>query len=89
MLTRILIVDDEWTTRLALSEMLAAAGYCVAGEAENGREAIEMTVELEPDLVFMDIVLPGDIDGISAAEKIKAFRNPHRLHQRAWRSGVH
>ncbi|MCP4576693.1 MAG: response regulator [Deltaproteobacteria bacterium] len=71
-MARILIVDDEWTMRFALHEMLSAAGYSVAGEAETGRQAVEMAGELQPDLILMDIVMPGDMDGISAAEEIKA-----------------
>ena len=71
----ILIVDDEWTTRLELDEMLTSAGYQVAGKAETGQQAVEMAAELAPDLILMDIVMPGDMDGISAAEKIKADSN--------------
>ena len=70
-MARILIVDDEWTTRLELHEMLSNAGYSIAGEAETGRQAVEMAGELQPDLILMDIVMPGDMDGISAAEAIK------------------
>jgi len=68
---KILIVDDEFTTRLLLNEILSSEGCHVVGEAENGPQAVAMTVELEPDLILMDIVMPGDMDGISAAEKIK------------------
>ena len=71
----ILIVDDEWTTRVELDEMLTSAGYQVAGKAETGQQAVEMAAELTPDLILMDIVMPGDMDGISAAEKIKADSN--------------
>ena len=71
----ILIVDDELTTRLELDEMLTAAGYHVAGGAETGRQAVEMAGELAPDLILMDIVMPGRLDGISAAEIIKADSN--------------
>ena len=74
-MARILIVDDEWTTRLQLTEMLSAAGYSVAGEAETGRQAVEMAGKLQPDLILMDIVMPGDMDGISAAEIIKGDSN--------------
>ena len=71
----ILIVDDELTTRLELDEMLTSAGYQVAGEAETGQQAVEMAEELAPDLILMDIVMPGELDGISAAEIIKADSN--------------
>ena len=71
----ILIVDDEWTTRVELDEMLTSAGYQVAGKAETGHQAVELAAELAPDLILMDIVMPGDMDGISAAEIIKADSN--------------
>ncbi len=70
-MTEILIVDDEWTTRLELDEMLQAAGYGVAGLAENGRQAVQMAEELSPDLILMDIVMPGDMNGIAAAREIR------------------
>ena len=68
---RILIVDDDVSTRLLLKTMLSSSGYLVVGEAETGRQAILMALDLSPDLILMDIVMPGDMDGISAAEKIK------------------
>ena len=45
--------------------------YTVLGTAENGEQAFEMAKALNPDLILMDIVMPGDMDGISAAEKIR------------------
>jgi len=69
---RILIADDEWLTRTEVAEMLTALGYEVAGQAESGQEAVDMAREQKPDLIIMDVVLPGEMDGIAAAEKIKA-----------------
>jgi two-component system, cell cycle sensor histidine kinase and response regulator CckA len=71
-MTRILIVDDEWLTRTEIAEMLAAQGYDVAGQASSGRQAVDMARELMPDLILMDVVLPGEMDGIGAAETIHA-----------------
>jgi len=71
-MAKILIVDDELTTRMELQEVLSSLGYDVVGEAETGEEALQMARELKPDLIIMDIVMPGEMDGISAAEKIKA-----------------
>ena len=68
---RILIVDDEAPARMVLNAMLSSSGYQVVGEAKTGRQAVEMALDLYPDLVLMDVVMPGDMDGISAAEKIK------------------
>jgi two-component system LytT family response regulator len=57
---RVLIVDDEAPTRVRLRQMLAAhQDIEVAGEAGSGVEAIEMTAELHPDLILLDIQMPG------------------------------
>ena len=69
---KILIVDDEWLTRLEIEEMLMALAYEVAGQAETGAEAIDMTRNLEPDLIIMDVEMPGEMNGIDAARVIKA-----------------
>ena len=67
--TRILIAEDETLIRLDLAEMLREAGYEVVAEAKNGQEAIELALELKPDLAILDVKMP-ILDGISAAEKI-------------------
>jgi len=64
---RILVAEDEALIRLDLAEMLGEAGYDVVGQAANGDQAIELARELTPDLVIMDVKMPG-MDGISAAE---------------------
>ena len=69
---KILIVDDEWLTRLEIEEMLTDLGYDVAGQAETGAEAIAMARELNPDLIVMDVEMPGEMNGIDAARVIKA-----------------
>ena len=69
---KILIVDDEWLTRLEIEEMLTDLGYDVAGQAETGAEAVAMARELNPDLILMDVEMPGEINGIDAARVIKA-----------------
>jgi PAS domain S-box-containing protein len=69
---KILIVDDEWLTRLEIEEMLTGLGYEVAGQAETGEEAVKMSRELNPDLILMDVNMPGAMNGIDAARKIKA-----------------
>jgi response regulator NasT len=63
------IAEDEALIRLDLKEMLEEAGYEVAGEAADGQQAIELTEGLRPDLVILDVKMPG-LDGISAAEQI-------------------
>ena len=71
-MTRILIADDDFTIGMQIEEMLTALGYDVVGQAGSGQEAIEMARELRPDIILMDIVMPGELNGIKAAEKIKA-----------------
>ena len=69
---KILIVDDEWLTRLEIEEMLTDLGYDVSGQAETGAEAVAMARELNPDLILMDVEMPGEMNGIDAARVIKA-----------------
>ena len=66
---RILVAEDEALIRLDLAEMLVEAGYDVVAQASNGEQAVDLSRELKPDLVIMDIKMPV-LDGISAAEKI-------------------
>ena len=68
---KILIVDDDVTTVTVLEDLLPLKGYDVAGAAFSGEEAIKMAAESKPDLILMDIGMPGKIDGITAAQKIK------------------
>lgn len=70
---RALVVEDEALIRLDIVETLTDAGIDVVGEASNGEEAIEKAKELEPDVVVMDVKMPG-MDGITAAEQILANR---------------
>ena len=68
----VLIVDDHAVVRQGLHTLLELQEVIeVVGEAANGREAIDQTAELLPDVVLMDLVMP-EIDGIEATRKIKA-----------------
>jgi two-component system response regulator YesN len=71
-LLKILIVDDEVLERKALTKVINSSSedVIVIGEAPNGRKAIEMAKEHRPDIIFMDIKMPG-IDGIQAVKAIK------------------
>jgi two-component system, chemotaxis family, chemotaxis protein CheY len=69
MANRALVVDDSLLMRRMICETLTDAGWEIAGEGEDGAEAIRLYEELRPDAVTMDIVMPGT-DGIYALEKI-------------------
>lgn len=68
---RILIADDHSLFRDGLRSLLRAQGHDVIGEARNGREAIALTRELQPDLVLMDVSMP-ELDGLAATRAIVA-----------------
>lgn len=63
---RVLIAEDEALIRMDLREMLEEEGHEVVGEARDGEEAIKLAERLEPDVIFMDINMPG-VGGIEAA----------------------
>ena len=64
--TRVIIADDESLVRVDLRETLSELGYLVIGEVGDGQSAVNMARELAPDVVVMDIKMPG-MDGIEAA----------------------
>ena len=66
---RILIADDESVIRMGLRTMLEEHGYKVVGEASDGEQAVTLAGKAGPDLIFMDIKMPG-LDGIAAASTI-------------------
>ena len=69
---KILITEDEMLTALDLQQRLCALGYEVPALVASGEEAIEQAALLKPDLVLMDIMLQGELDGIQAAQLIRA-----------------
>jgi response regulator NasT len=68
--TRIVIAEDEAIIRLDLKEMLEEEGFEVVGEASDGDAALRLAEEHSPDLVIMDIKMPG-MDGLTAAERLR------------------
>ncbi len=69
---KIMVVDDEVGIRFILRKTLERAGYDVV-EADNGEECLNMFGEVGPDLVFMDVMMPG-MDGWEACKTIKETR---------------
>ncbi|WP_405817110.1 response regulator transcription factor [Streptomyces sp. NBC_01390] len=71
-MTRVLVVDDQFLIRAGLVALLRAApGIDVVGEASDGAEAVALAAETAPDVILMDIRMPG-MNGIEATERILA-----------------
>lgn len=69
-MVRILIADDDRTIRMLLTRLLREhPSWEICGEAENGREAVAMANDLHPDVVVMDLAMPG-MNGLQAAQEI-------------------
>lgn len=72
---RVLVCDDEELSRLRLLRLLQQCDVQVVGEATTGRELLELTERVHPDLVLMDIRMP-DIDGLEAAARLNQLETP-------------
>jgi two-component system chemotaxis response regulator CheY len=68
---KILIVDDTDFERNLLHTTLSSLGYEVIGTASNGREGVEQFLQLKPDLVMLDLIMP-EMDGIETLRQIKS-----------------
>jgi len=74
-MTRLLVVDDVPLFRAGLTSALTAAGFEVAGEAGSAETAVAKAEEQQPDLVLLDVLMPG-LSGLDVVEKITAV-SPH------------
>jgi DNA-binding NarL/FixJ family response regulator len=68
---RILIVDDHPLTRDALAALLGQGGFDVVGQAPDGAEALVLASDLQPDLILLDLSMPG-LDGLTALPRLRA-----------------
>ena len=75
-LVRVLVVDDQAPFRRAMRSVVDETdGFEVVGEADTGEGSLEAAVQLAPDLVLMDVHLPG-IDGLEATRRLQALTRP-------------
>jgi two-component system invasion response regulator UvrY len=75
---RVLIVDDQASFRRAACSVIELTpGFVVVGEAETGEASLDSACALQPDLVLMDVHLPG-IDGLEASRRMLAANETHR-----------
>jgi two-component system, response regulator PdtaR len=72
---KIMIVEDEWTVAEEIKMVLQSFEYSVTSMSSSGEEAIQNAEKDKPDLVLMDIVLEGEMDGIEAANEIRSRFN--------------
>ncbi len=70
-MNKIMVVEDEAVIAIRLQERLTAMGYHVVGISYSAEEAMEQARRLRPDLVLMDIMIPGEMDGVAVAKSVK------------------
>ena len=74
----VLIVDDHEAFRQSASALLEAEGFDVVGQAADGPEAVAQAERLRPEVVLLDIQLPG-VDGFTVAERLAALPDAPRV----------
>lgn len=73
--TNVLVIEDESIVSKDIQHSLKKLGYNVVGSASTGEKAIELALDVKPDIVLMDIMLKGKLTGIEAAEEIRKALN--------------
>jgi len=71
-MAKILIADDEAITGMHLEEVLTGLGYDVVGVASSGVEAMQMASVCRPDLAILDVIMPGELNGIETCRRMKS-----------------
>lgn len=72
---KVLIVEDDMLLSLVEERLIKKMGHEVVAKVVTGKDAIEKTRELKPDIILMDIILKGEMDGIEAMEEIRKESN--------------
>jgi len=75
---RLLLADDHRMLRETLKRSMIDEGFEIAGEASDGQEAVDLVLELDPDVVLMDVTMP-DMDGVEATRRIVEQRPESRI----------
>lgn len=78
MTTRVVLADDHQGMRESIRYLLEAADIEVVGEACNGLEALNLAENLTPDVLLLDIEMPG-LKGIEVAQRLQAIKSPVRI----------
>lgn len=78
MAIKVLIADDAPFIREVLRQLLEDQGFEVVGEAENGKQAVDLTKSLRPDVVIMDLVMP-EKSGLEASQEIAAIKGAPKI----------
>jgi two-component system chemotaxis response regulator CheY len=74
----VLIVDDSMVMRRMIQDLLSKNGFAVAGQAKNGVEAVDMYTKTRPDLVTMDVIMPGET-GVDVVKRIISMDRDARI----------
>jgi two-component system, chemotaxis family, chemotaxis protein CheY len=75
---KVLICDDSIVMRKMINDILSRNGFNVVGQAKNGVEAVDLYTKLRPDLVTMDIIMPGE-PGVEIVKKIVTLDSKARI----------
>ncbi len=78
MLVTAIVIDDEPDVRDVFSECLSMYGVKVLATGQNGKEAVELYKKYQPDIVFLDVLMP-EFDGVYGLEKIREFKSDSKI----------